>query len=741
MSSAATPKTARGPKTGRQAPAASSRGDSGEEPRTDGLRWVVAGGGSPEALMEKEWLLTDGLGGFAMGTALGANSRRYHGLLVAATAPPVGRVVALSNVVDDLTMAPGTGAERKASLATFRFGPGPVTTSPDGWTRLARFEQDETCRWVFDVDGVQVVREVGLLRDGGGAVVVWRFGACDRAIRLTATPLAAMRDFHGALRRGDGREFWVDWPRTQGAARASVWSAGMRLDLACEGGWFEWGPDWWMNFDHERERERGQDDVEDLFAPGRFVFEIPPGRNERAIGLTARLLAGEAAKTPPSDAPAEAVRAVERDAAARRTRRAAQVEAAVKASPALAHVKEAEALVAAADQFIVRRTVDMRPSWTVIAGHPWFSDWGRDALISTPGLLLATGRFEEARAALETFARNVKNGLVPNLFDDRTGAAHYNTVDASLWFLHAACAYLEASGDRKGFDSALKPACFEIVRSYAEGTDFGICVDPADGLVTAGDANSQLTWMDAKRDGVAFTPRHGKAVEINALWAHGLAALRKAVEGKEKAKARELGAMWDAAAKTFEKTFWNAKASCLHDCVTPRALSAGGGGAGGKGGWEADASIRPNQIFAVSLDDVPLSEPKRRAVVACVRERLVTPFGLRTLDPADSRFRGRFEGDMWSRDSAYHYGTVWPWLLGAYVEALLKVNGFSEAAKREARDAMAPLLRSLGEGCLGQVAEVYDGAGDASRPQKAGGCVAQAWSVAELLRAAALIGG
>ena len=342
-------------------------------------------------------------------------------------------------------------------------------------------------------------------------------------------------------------------------------------------------------------------------------------------------------------------------------------------------------------------------------------------MIALPGLMLCTDRIDEARSCLLMFAQHIKNGLIPNLFDDYGGAAHYNTVDAPLWFVHAVHALWKSAGQSTGLeapDDKLIVACRAIIAAYRNGTDFNIRMDD-DGLITAGDENTQLTWMDARRDGVAFTPRHGKAVEINALWFNALKCLAEMTDSH--AEREECNALARQAAHSFRSQFWWEERQCLHD-VLP-----------------ADGALRPNQIFAVSLPHSPLDESQRRAVVKSVGERLLTPFGLRTLDRDDPNYRGRYEGNLFERDRAYHNGTVWPWLIGPYCEAVLRVEKFSPRAKKKVRAIIQPLIDEMqntaGGRCLNQIAEVYDG----DPPHRPSGCPAQAWSVAEVLRIAAMI--
>jgi predicted glycogen debranching enzyme len=375
-------------------------------------------------------------------------------------------------------------------------------------------------------------------------------------------------------------------------------------------------------------------------------------------------------------------------------------------------------LVHAANDFVVaRKAPDGQDGSTVIAGYPWFADWGRDTMISLPGLLLATGRFGQAKQVLSVFAQYVSEGMIPNRFDDYTGKPDYNTVDASLWFVHAAFEYARLSGDAKGFEQDLRPACRKIIDGYRSGTRYNIKMDEADGLISQGDASTQLTWMDAKCDGVAFTPRQGKPVEINALWHNAL----RLMDEKHLA---------DKVAANYRKAFWISPFRGLADVVD-------GSPAGAESPYpRRDLSIRPNQIFAVSLPHSPLSDDQRSAVVEVVRRELLTQMGLRTLARNDRGYQGRYQGGPYQRDSAYHNGTVWPWLIGPFVEAYLRVHGRSTNATEQARRWLTPLIDSMETFCVGQIGEINDG----DPPHRSVGAFAQAWSVAEVLRMAAELG-
>jgi predicted glycogen debranching enzyme len=374
-------------------------------------------------------------------------------------------------------------------------------------------------------------------------------------------------------------------------------------------------------------------------------------------------------------------------------------------------------LYIAADQFLIERTIDNEQTPTILAGFPWFLDWGRDTFISLEGLCLNTGRSDVAWGVLKTFAKAVSEGMIPNRFDDYGQCPHYNSIDASLWFVHAAFRYLRQTKNISHFSHKLLPAVKWIMDSYRKGTRFDIHAD-TDALITGGDVDTQLTWMDARFDGISFTPRYGKAVEVNALWYSNLCELTEYYRGKNDQAANFYGLLAGQVRHSFQEQFWNDGQGCLNDCI----LLPG----------KPDASIRPNQIFAVSLPHSPLSAVQQKGVVEVVERELLTPYGLRTLSPSDPRYKERCIGPQSQRDAAYHQGTVWAFLIGAFVEAYLKVHSFDPMAKRRCRSFLVKLLDHLdNDTCLGSISEIFDGAA----PHHPRGTFAQAWSVAEVLRA------
>jgi glycogen debranching enzyme len=665
--------------------------------------------GQLQPYLSQEFLLTNGMGAFSFSTIIGCNTRRYHGLLCAATHPPLGRMMTLSRIGEILYLDGRTDRMLELSVNQFE-----TSCHPRGDQYLQTFELGRTAKWIYDVEGVEVTKELQLV--WGQNVVGVRYTVkpkTPRVVRLELLPFVAMRDFH-SLRRG------TDFPfRTVSSGpHAKVEDGRNALHLRANWGDFHEKPDWWKNHKYPVDAERGQEDSEDLFNPGRFVLE---GTGELAVTLWAGL-----ADPGPREWESELANHPDSARAAHRivAPRGAEKRAAAGPQADLAKAAESPAIKgelsstmrrlfrAAADFIVLRNRPDGKAGTTILAGYPWFSDWGRDSMISLPGLLLDTGRFTEACQVLSLFAEYVSEGMIPNRFDDYTNEPSYNTVDASLWFIHAAHEYLAYTKDRKTFDSVLLPACREILRGYRQGTRYHIKMDEADGLITQGDATTQLTWMDAKMGSTVFTPRQGKAVEINALWYNALRLM-----GEEK--------LADKVRENFAGAFYLSPSKGLADVVN-----------GSPDAYTRDESVRPNQIFAVSLPYSPLAREQQLAAVEVVRRELLTPFGLRTLDRGAPGYKGRYTGGQWFRDGAYHNGTVWPWLIGGFLEAYLKVNDFSESAEHQARQWLAPLIGHMCDrGCIGQLPELFDG----DEPQRPVGTPAQAWSVAEVLRLAAML--
>ncbi|HUU10632.1 MAG TPA: amylo-alpha-1,6-glucosidase [Phycisphaerae bacterium] len=626
-----------------------------------------------------EWLLADGAGGYASSTVLGCPTRRYHGLWVPALQPPVGRHVVLSHVDERLVTGEG-----EVWLSTTEYADG---FHPEGWRAAERFDLDGGPRLASRAGGTTVEREVLLLRDGQGVCITYEVQA-EGDWTLDLGPMLALRSMHHLGRRHNRFrvEALPDAPGwrvlSEGMPAVFLWTDAADAEART-------APAWYEGVLVRVERERGFDFVQDLLAPGRWTVR---GRGPARFHLFCSF-------DPP--------RAID-VAAARQAELRRQADVVARAGGP--KDERLARLARAADAFLVRRRVGDEDLLTVIAGYPWFSDWGRDTLIALPGLAIETGRLGAARKVLGAFAAAASEGMVPNRFAEETGQAEYNTVDASLWFLQALAAYARTGGDVPFVRDRLWPAACEVVERYAAGTRFGIRAD-SDGLITAGSPETQLTWMDARTsDGRPVTPRHGKAVEINALWLSGLALvedLARRLGVAAPGPCAERGRARDA----FEELFWNDAAGCLYDVVGPDG--------------RRDAAIRPNQVLAVGLPHAPLTGRRAKSVVRTVCAKLMTPRGLRTLAPADPAYTGRYAGGPDERDAAYHQGTVWPWLVGPYVDAVFAVEQ-RECARGEATQILEGLLDSMEEAGLGFVSEVFDG----DPPHRPGGCIAQAWSVA-----------
>ena len=637
-----------------------------------------------DAALRREWLETNGLGGFASSTIIGLNTRRYHGLLVAATKPPVGRFVLLSKLEETLFIE-GQAFELSAN----RY---PGVVHPQGFRYLKQFRLDPFPVFTYEIEGIEIEKSVFMIQGENSTVVHYELKKNNhpespKNLWLELRPLIAFRDYHnathenGAISRDvEERSDLASVSPYQGLP--SLYLAHNAVDLRKTG-------DWYRNFEYDAERERGLDFSEDLFNPLVLRFDLRLRRQASVIASTEQ----------------RDVAKVEYRESEITRRRNAKLSSPVEDD-------FVQTLAAAADQYIVSRG-DQK---TVIAGYHWFSDWGRDTMIALPGLTLPTGKHEVARSILRTFAKHADQGMLPNRFPDAGETPEYNTVDATLWFFEAARAYLAYTGDLEFVRDELYPVFADIVLWHVRGTRYGIKVDPS-GLLSSGEPGVQLTWMDAKVGDWVVTPRRGKPVEIQALWYNALCIMEDlARHFGDEAGQKRYRSMATLARWSFNRLFWNEPTGCLYDVVN---------------GGPPDASIRPNQIFAVSLTHSMLSTERAKAVVEKVQEHLLTPYGLRTLAPSDPQYRGRYTGGPTERDGAYHQGTVWPWLMGPFISAYVKVNGDSEAARRQAAAWLAPLKDHLADGGLGHISEILDG----DSPQRPCGCIAQAWSVAEILRA------
>ncbi len=635
----------------------------------------------------REWLATNGLGGYASGTVAGLLTRRYHGLLVAALKPPVGRTLLVAKL-DETAQYGGRAYQLFANRWRGQ------ALSPHGYRHLERFRLDGTVPvWTYALADALLEKRIWMEPGANTTYVRYEVLRGDPAT-LSMKVLVNYRDYHGST-RGSGWQMRVE-PGDRGVT-VTAYDGAVPVHILCDGGKVELAHDWHVGFDLAMERARGLDDQEDHLHAATILADVT-----REQPLTVALTID--AKTS-----LDGEKALER----RRRHEKSLAAGFAKARPALA--KQAPAWVdralLAADQFIVDRPTPKDPRGrSVIAGYHWFADWGRDTMIALPGLALTTGRAGIAHQILTTFAGFVDRGMLPNRFPDAGETPEYNTVDAALWYVEAARAYHAATGDDR-LAKELFPVLAEIVDWYRRGTRYGIRLDHADGLLRAGEEGVQLTWMDAKVGGWVVTPRMGKPVEINALWYNALRAMA-AFARIAKKPADEYIDLAARAEAGFAR-FWNDGAGYCYDVLD--------------GPEGDDASLRPNQIFAVSLQESPLDAARQKAVVDVSARYLLTSHGLRSLSPDDPRYQGFYGGDQVKRDGAYHQGIVWGWLLGPFVTAHLKVYKDPEVA----RSFLDPIAKHLEGHGMGSMSEIFDG----DPPFAPRGCIAQAWTVAEALRA------
>jgi predicted glycogen debranching enzyme len=604
--------------------------------------------------LQLEWLETNGLGGFASSTVIGANTRRYHGLLTAATKPPVGRYVLLSKLEETLVIR-----DRRFDLACNLY---PGAVHPQGSQYLSSFKTEPFACFVYQVEDIAIEKRVFMMPGENTTVIEYEIkGDLGQPARLELRPLIAFRDYHSTTHANESINAALE--NAPNLVSIKPYNGLPRLYLAHNASSVETVSQWYFNFEYPVERERGLDYREDLLCPLVAIFDLTETRNPAVI-----------ASTEPHNI--SIVTSLRNQEIARRER----IRTASPCEDPLV-----TALCSAADQFIVKRG-DL---YSIIAGYHWFSDWGRDTMISLPGLTLVTGRHDVARSILLAYVAVLDQGMLPNRFPDSGEPPEYNTVDAALWLVEAVRCYLDYTGDidlvRSLYDRLLS-----IVHWHLNGTRYGIRADD-DGLLIAGGPGTQLTWMDAKIGDFVPTPRHGKPVEIQALWYNAIrfmAALSENFgDGRTNTLLSELAPRIES---SFNDQFWNGEAKCLYDVIDED---------------RKDASIRPNQIIALSLPHTMLSPERARSILSVLERELLTPYGLRTLAPSDPRYRGRYEGGPAERDAIYHQGTVWPWLLGHFVRAYIELQNRSEEARMRAAAWLAA-FQIPRPGIVGQVSEM-----------------------------------
>jgi predicted glycogen debranching enzyme len=642
------------------------------------------------AAEQREWLVTNGIGGFASGTVAGSATRRYHGLLIAALNPPVGRTF-LAGGLDEIVSIDGASFP----LATHRWASGAI--APQGHLSIQNFRLDGGIPiWTYQVGDARIEKSIWM-RDGENTTYI-QYAVLESVspVAMELRALVNYRDFHAATHAGDWR---MRIEPVESGVRVTAFEGATPFYARCAGAACEPQHIWYRDFLFPRESERGLDDREDQLYAARFAMQLQKGQTVTVVFSTEKDadLDGSAARKE------EVKRESIIQAAARELMQTRSGETAPSWIPQL---------VLAADQFVVKRPLpDQAAGKSVIAGYHWFGDWGRDTMIALPGLALATGRCDVAKQILLAFSRLVDGGMLPNNFPDAGGTPEYNTMDATLWYFEAARQYFAATQDSATLKK-LFPIFAKIVGAHVKGTRYNIHVDPLDGLLYGGGPGVQLTWMDAKVGDWVVTPRTGKPVEINALWINALESMVQF--------ANVLGSSTDTYAGLLQKAklsfgkFWNAQRNCCFDVLD----SPGVGN---------DSTMRPNQIFAVSLSASLLSAEQQKAVVDACASELLTPVGLRSLSPQEPNYTGVYSGGPRQRDAAYHQGTVWGWLLGPFALAHYRVYKDRNAA----RGFLEPLARSIDSYGLGTLAEIFDG----DAPHHPRGCIAQAWTVGELLRA------
>jgi predicted glycogen debranching enzyme len=673
------------------------------EPIERVMQWDPANP-SREILLHREWLVTNGLGGYSSGTVSGAVTRRYHGLLVAALPTPLGRVVMWSHVSETL----GFGKNDRVSLGAEERAGGQLELKSAEYLREFRLE-DGLPVWVYHVRDLVLEKRVLMPHLQNTVYLSYRILKGDSRPQLELRPAFHFRHHEVPVNKGTSGPYRLSavGDRYEVAA-AKPGFPPVRLKV-CGDAKFTIAAKRVHQVVYRTEQLRGYAYEGDLWSPGFFDVDLAPDKSATVVASTEKWEIIEVLSP-------EELLTSER----RRRRRL------LEKTRDRCRDKFAAELALAADQFVITPAGRFEEAArahaagdevrTVIAGYHWFTDWGRDTMISLEGLTLVTGRWLEAGYILRTFANYICDGLIPNMFPDSSKQGKYHTADATLWFFHAVNRYVEITEDQSTLDLLL-PSLIDIVEHHLRGTRFNIHVDPADGLLVQGEQGYQLTWMDAKMGDWVVTPRRGKAVEINALWYNALCLVAKWLRENGDARAETYERHAERARHAFNEQFWYADGGYLYDVVDCE----------GKNGTH-DISVRPNQIFAISLENAVLDQSRWSSVVDLVGQKLVTPVGLRSLSPDDPEYKPIYSGDLRSRDGAYHQGTVWAWLIGPFMDAWLKVH---PNQKESARKFLEFFPTHLGDDGFGTISEVFD----AREPHSAGGCIAQAWSVAEVLRA------
>lgn len=630
----------------------------------------------------KEWLVTNGIGGYASSSIPCINTRRYHGILIASRRPPIERVVLVSRLEETISLR---GQTYPLSACIQKNEQKSIT----GFQNLERFERTPLPTWYYQIQDILVIKTLSMVYGKNTTVVTYKILANGNDVSLKITPHYLFRDFHGNMFEHEGISNCVKSHNKQLILKPFANAPELYMRWDC--GTFQEEFHWHKNVVLAKEEERGLPSLEDDFTCG--SIEVNPFTGSFSIAF--------------SDEPIASFNPM--DLRRREEQRLENVANSLESSD-----DTLKMLLLAADQFIVNRK--STGGKTILAGYPWFSDWGRDTLIALPGLTLVPGRYDDAKSILKTFASSLKHGLVPNCFADVGNEASYNSVDASLWFFIAVHKFLEYTEDYDFVKSELLDSMTKIIDAFMDGTIYDIQMDSSDCLISAGNDDIQLTWMDVKVDGEVITPRNGKAVEINALWYNAL-MIYVTIQEKFGNNVNDIKSIACRAKMSFTDTFWNEKGGYLYDYIKPDGTP--------------DFSFRPNQIFATYLPFDLLERTKEKQVVDAVFARLYTSYGLRSLDPNDEKYVAYYRGNRVNRDKAYHQGTVWSYLIGPFISSFLKVNNNSVEAQLRASLMIDPFVKHMkNAACIGSISEIFDG----NMPYKPKGCFAQAWSVAEVLR-------
>lgn len=626
--------------------------------------------------LQDEWLETNGLGGWSSSSIIGCNTRRYHGLLVAAVKPPTERTLLLSKLDETLVLN-----NERFELGVNDYGD---VISPTGNQFLKSFAKELFPQWTYEVNGVLLKKTIAMIHGENTVVIIYDVLKAAKPFTMELLPLMAGRFYHSMNHAGPQMHWDIDFENGQFHNKPD---GELDVFINIPGSSYQHTPRWFSNFNYAVEKYRGQEFTEDLFNHGVFSVNLKKG-DSLGIIISTNDTTG-------------------RDAHELLAKESLRRQLLLNEQPDDETVQQ---LVLAADQFIVKRGEDLK---TVIAGYHWFTDWGRDTMISLPGLCLSTGRFEDAKKILAAFAKVVSRGMLPNRFQDNGEEPEYNNVDGTLWYFIAVYKYLQATNDKKFVLQEILPVLKDIIDWHYRGTRYNIHVTD-DNLLYAGEEGQQLTWMDARIGTWVVTPRMGLPVEIQALWYNALCIYSELLQlNKEKDAALNFSKKAEQTKASFNQLFRNPAAGYLYDYIDEQGIP--------------NAELRPNQLFAISLPFTLINDAqKATAILKAVEEHLYTAVGLKSLPESDPKYIAVYGGDAWHRDSSYHQGTVWSWLLGPYVDALVK----AKSPKTKIKKVIDAFKYHLNEGCIGSVSEIFD----ADAPHHPRGCIAQAWGVAEVLR-------